>query len=190
MAEGFDYAAHRAMGQGNPDKALVVTFEYASKAMPDGTYKNIEMVRIWLGKNSEVVREVTEDDKRRFSERYEAFKKGEEMPLEGTPISQCAFATPADVSACKAERIFTLEQLAETPDERLQRAKLINLKYKSKDFLEARARIGFVGEMRDQIEALKAQVAVLKEKDGLIDALRSEISELKSNAERPRRKTA
>jgi len=191
MSEGFDYEAHRAMSQGNPDKALLVTFEWASEKQKDGTFKNVEMIRIWMGKNSEVVRKVIPEDIVRFAPRYEAFKKGEEMPLDGTPIALCAFATPADVSACKAERIFTLEQLVETADERLQKSKLINLKYKARDFIEARARTGFVGELRDQINSLKAQVDVLKEKDGLISELRSEIESLRKQVDKPaRRQTA
>src|SRR3990172_3886933 len=112
---GFDYEAHRrAIAGSNPDKALLVSFEYASEKLKSGLFENVEMVRIWMDKNSEVVRKVTDADKVRFAGRYAAFKKGEEMPEEGTPIRLCAFATPADVSACKAERIFTVEQFVET----------------------------------------------------------------------------
>ena len=57
MSEGgFDYEAHRKNLQGNPDKALLVSFEYASEKLKDGSFNNIEMVRIWMDKNQEVVR--------------------------------------------------------------------------------------------------------------------------------------
>jgi hypothetical protein len=165
MSEGgFDYEAHRRSLQGNPDKALLVSFEYASEKRRDGTFDNVEMIRIWMDKNTEVVRRVTESDKLRFTERYEAFKKGEEAPETGTPIRLVPFATPADVSACKSLRIFTLEQLVETADERLSRAKLVNFKYQARDFLEAQRRTGYVGELRDEINHLKAQIEVLKER--------------------------
>lgn len=165
MSEGgFDYEAHRRNLQGNPDKALLVSFEYASEKRRDGTFDNVEMIRIWMDKNTEVVRKVTEGDKLRFTERYEAFKKGEEAPETGTPIRMVPFATPADVSACKSLRIFTLEQLVETADERLSRAKLVNFKYQARDFLEAQRRTGYVGELRDEINHLKAQIEVLKER--------------------------
>lgn len=167
MSEGgFDYEAHRKNLQGNPDRALLVSFEWAPEKRKDGNFDNVEMIRIWLDKNNEVVRKVTEEDKIRFAERYEAFKKGEEVPEHGTPIRMVPFATPADVSACKALRIFTLEQLVETADERLSRSKLINFKYQARDYLEAQQRTGYVGELREEINHLKAQIEVLKERAG------------------------
>lgn len=167
MSEGgFDYEAHRRNLMGNPDKALLVSFKYVAEKQLDGSFKNVEHIIIWIDKNNEVTRKVTEEDKTRFADRYAAFKKGVEMPEEGTPISMCAFATPADVSACRAERIFTLEQLVETPDERLARARLVNFKYQARTWLEAQQKTGYVGELKQQIDQLKAQIEVLKERAG------------------------
>lgn len=160
---GFDIQAYRA-AQSNPDRALLVTFEYAARQKPDGSHENIEMIRIWLGRNDEICRPVTPQDKVRFRDRYDAFLKGETVPPDGTPIAQCALATPANVSACKAERIFTLEQLVETPDERLMRASLVSFKYKCRDWLEAQKRHGYVGEMRSRIERLERENEILKER--------------------------
>ena len=164
MSEGFDYEAHRKMQQGNPDKALLVSFEYAPEKQRDGSFNNVEMIRIWIDKNQEVVRKITPEDKVRFAERYAAFQKGEEAPPDGTPIKMCAFATPADVAACKAERIFTLEQLVETGDDRLIRARLLNFKYAANDWLKSQQRHGYVAELREEINQLKAQVEMLKER--------------------------
>lgn len=167
MSEGgFDYEAHRRNLQGNPDRALLVSFEYASEKKKDGTFQNVEMIRIWMDKNTEVVRKVTEEDKVRFAERYTAFRNNEAIPDEGTPIRLVPFATPADVSACKSLRIFTLEQLVETSDDRLARAQLVNFKYNARDYLEAQRRTGYVGELREEINHLKAQIEVLKERAG------------------------
>lgn len=168
MSEGgFDFESHRKSLQGNPDKALLVSFEYASEKQKDGSFNNIEMIRVWMDKNSEVVRKVTEEDKVRFAERYKAFRNNEEMPPDGTPINMCAFATPADVSACKAERIFTLEQLVETSDERLARARLVNFKYQARTWLESQKRSGYTGELLAEIQHLKAQIEMLKERAGV-----------------------
>jgi len=160
---GFDIQAYRA-AQSNPDRALLVTFEYAARQKSDGGFENIEMIRIWLGRNDEICRPVTDQDKIRFRDRYDAFRKGEKAPVDGTPIGQCALATPANISACKAERIFTLEQLVETPDERLSRSSLVGFKYKCKDWLEAQKRLGHVGEMRERIERLERENEILKER--------------------------
>lgn len=170
MSEGFDYDAYRQQqdaqkGGSDPDRALIVTFEYASKAKGDGTFKNIEMIKIWIDKDNEIIRQVTDDDRTRFAARYAAFKAGEEAPIDGTPINMVAFATPADIAGCRAERIFTVEQIVEKPDERLQKAKLINFKYKCRDWLESQQRSGHVGELREQIDHLKAQNDVLREKN-------------------------
>jgi hypothetical protein len=110
MSEGgFDYEAHRRSLQGNPDKALLVSFEYASEKRRDGTFDNVEMIRIWMDKNTEVVRRVTESDKLRFTERYQAFKKGEEAPATGTPIRLVPFATrgssPSQMRTGKVSRV-------------------------------------------------------------------------------------
>jgi hypothetical protein len=182
MSEGgFDYEAHRRSLQGNPDRALLVAFEYASEKKRDGTFQNVEMIKIWMDKNTEVVRKVSEEDKVRFAERYDAFKRGEEVPETGTPIRLVPFATPADVSACKSLRIFTLEQLVETADDRLSRAQLVNFKYQARDYLEAQRRTGYVGELRDEINHLKAQIEVLKERAG------SPVDELVKKKGRPKK---
>ena len=164
MSEGFDYEAHRKMQQGNPDKALLVSFEYAPEKQRDGSFVNVEMIRIWVDKNQEVVRKVTPEDKVRFADRYASFLKGEEAPPDGTPIRMCAFATPADVAACMAEIIYTLQQLVETNDDRLSKARLLNLKYAANDWLKAQQRHGYVAELREEINKLKAQIEMLKER--------------------------
>lgn len=169
MSEGFDFEAHRRMQQGsNPDKALLVSFQYAAEKQPDGSFQNVEMIKIWLGRNDEIVRKVTPEDKIRFQDRYAAFKAGEALPETGTPVKECALATPADISACKSLRILTLEQLVETADERLQAARLVSFKYRAKDWLEAQKNIGHVGALRDEIDKLKQQNMMLKEQNDLL----------------------
>lgn len=169
MSEGFDFDAYRRSQAGNnPDKALLVTFQYAAVKQEDGSFENVEMIKIWLGRNDEIIRKVTPEDKIRFAERYRAFKEGEEVPETGTPIKECPLATPADVSACKAQKIQTLEQLVETADERLQAQRLVGFKYKCKDWLEAHRNFSHVGKLREEIETLKQQNMMLKEQNDLL----------------------
>lgn len=172
MSEGgFDVQAYLRSQQGNPDKALLVTFYYEAEKQKDASFKNVEMIRIFVDKDNIIERKVTEEDKVRFSDRYEAFKRNEEAPIEGTPISMVAFATPADVSACKAERIFTVEQIVEIADERLQKARLVNFKYRCRDWLEAQRRAGYTAELRDKILSLEEQLKAAREE---IRALRQQ----------------
>jgi len=48
---------------------------------------------------------------------YAAWKKGEELPVEGTPLKQWAVLPPSMLQNCIANHIFTIEQLAEASDE-------------------------------------------------------------------------
>lgn len=160
----FDYETHRALQRGaDPDRGLLVSFEYKAEEK-DGEYQNVPYIRIWMDKNTEVFRKVTEDDKRRFHDRWDAFERNEEAPPEGEPINMVPFATPANVAACKAEKVYTVEQLVETPDNRLQRAALLNFKYMCRDYLESKTRTNYIGEMRAEIERLNKTVALLTER--------------------------
>jgi len=167
----FDIAAYNAERSGvDLDKGLPVTFYWEAEKDEDGKYVNVAYIRIWMSKNSEIVRKVSESDKKRFADRWQAFQKGEEMPEEGTPINLVPFATPANISSCKAERILTAEQLVETPDDRLSRAYLQNFKYQVRDWLASNKDANHIKKMRETIEKQAAQ----------IEALMEEIQEIKS----------
>jgi hypothetical protein len=48
---------------------------------------------------------------------YAAWKKGEELPVEGTPLKQWAVLPPAMLSNLIANHVYTIEQLANASDE-------------------------------------------------------------------------
>ena len=48
---------------------------------------------------------------------YAAWKKGEELPLDGTSLKQWAVLPPAMLQNCIANHLFTIEQLADATDE-------------------------------------------------------------------------
>ena len=54
-----------------------------------------------------------------FKRQYEAFLKGDELPLEGTPIKTWSAITREQVIRLLAANIRTVEELAETPDSAL-----------------------------------------------------------------------
>lgn len=158
----FDHEAYRRQQLGqNPDKALLTTFRYV---YDDKRKEEVPYISIFLGKNDTVDRPATEEDKERFKERWEAFLKGEDKPPAGLPINQVPFATPAEISVCKTEKIYTVEQLLETPDNRLQRAHLLNFRYRCADLMKQLTDSKHVVEMRDEIETLKSQLTAALEK--------------------------
>ncbi|MBY3067460.1 hypothetical protein HFO74_29255 [Rhizobium laguerreae] len=79
-----------------------------------------EFVRIFIAgdKHTEVYREVTENDKLRFSDSYKRFKEGAEAreQLVGTPLAQWAFLKPSQIKELEAINIYTVEQLAALSD--------------------------------------------------------------------------
>lgn len=171
----FDYEHERMIRSGgNPDKALLVTFRYD---IHPKTKMEVPFVNIFLSKNNTVDRPATEDDKKRFPDRWEAFQKGEEVPPEGLPISQVPFATPAEISICKTERIYTVEQLVETPDSHLQRANLLNFRYRCADLLKQLQDSHHIVDMREQLEKLQSQMSAVLEKNA---ELKAELDEERS----------
>jgi len=162
---GFDYAAYQneLRPGADMDKALLVSFHYESEEV-EGEWQNVAYISIFLGKNDTVERPVNEEDKERFADRWKKFLAGEDTPPEGMPVNKVPFANPSNIRACKGEKIYTVEQLCETPDARLQRAHLIEFKYMCRDMMEARNDGTYVQEMRKTIERQGEIIASLQEK--------------------------
>ncbi|MBX5217877.1 hypothetical protein HJC06_10610 [Rhizobium sp. NLR9b] len=79
-----------------------------------------EFVRIFIAgdKHTEVYREVTENDKLRFSDAYRRFKDGAAAreQLVGTPLSQWPYLKPSQIKELEAINIYTVEQMAALSD--------------------------------------------------------------------------
>ena len=178
----FDYEAHRRLQSGNPDKALIVTFRYQYDPKQK---KEVPYTSVFLSKNNTVDRPTSDEDKVRFKDRWEAFQKGEEAPPDGLPINQVPFATPAEISICKAERIHTVEQLVATSEGILQRAHLLNFKYRCADMLKQMNDSQHIVKMRDEIETLKKQIRTLQETNAALKS--SEEQESKPKRGRPKK---
>jgi hypothetical protein len=79
-----------------------------------------EFVRIFISgdKHTEVYREVTDNDKQRFSQAYKRFKEGAAAreQLTGTPLAQWPYLKPSQIKELEAVNIYTVEQLAALSD--------------------------------------------------------------------------
>ena len=113
-----------------------------------------------------------------YGKRYKAFVDGNEAPPEGTPVKEWASISPANLAACKVNKIYTVEQLAEAPDESLQRGGLVGLKYKAIDWLANNADSVVLSRLRDEVDKLKDQLKdqVIKSKTNLTKARRKDVS--------------
>lgn len=166
------------------DDALPVKFKVIARAVEvDGIteYKNVEIAEIKISKNSVTHIEVDEDIIRRFPRHYEQFKKGLSVQTSGTPLDQWPALLPAHVATLKSLDIFSVEQLALSPDQKIALigADGHHLKAKAKAYVSAKTDSGEVlklakvnEELKDtlsaqaeQIEEMKATIAKLaKEK--------------------------
>lgn len=100
-----------------------------------------------------------------FQQQFEAFKKGEEAPLNGTPILGWALLSPAEQKTVIAGGIKTIEDLAAANDEALMRVGMGSRVWKTKaetwlkEVVSAGATAAQMGTLTRDNEALKAQNA-------------------------------
>jgi len=96
--------------------------ESASQNAGRPIFREIERVEILMpGGFNQPVFNVTDAHRQRWPREYEAFKKGQEVSPDGTPIDHWAFLSRAMVHELKALNIFSVEQCAILSDVVLQR---------------------------------------------------------------------
>lgn len=109
---------------------------------------------------------------------YEAWKKGQEIPIDGTPIEAWPGCDQKLAEALKGRNVRTIEQFAEVPDHYLSGIPIPDLRRRqqlARDFLKAK-------EGQSQV------AAELAKRDQIIEKLMREVEELKGGGEdKPKR---
>ena len=119
-------------GASNPDARLVAQFYsvavkqgFESEAQGRPIYKDVDYVRIFVPGDSTSVIEtpVREDHKARFSIQWAHYmnKHGGDAKEVGTPLSQWARLSPAQVEELRALKFYTVESIANASDANIQR---------------------------------------------------------------------
>lgn len=104
-----------------------------------------------------------------FSENYAKWKRGEELPLRGTPIRGWLALSPAQQETLIRMNVLTIEDLASINDEGIQRIGPggIEIKYKAQAALQAAKDTGPVvmenAHLKVEVTGLKGEVDTLKE---------------------------
>lgn len=141
------------------DSALRIKFFYGLKYLPEQSRieerdcfdENIQLeyIEIKIPGGDTIVRVVTPDDKKRFSEKYRQWKLNEGESL-GTPLDVLGF-TNTQKDMCTRANIFSVEQLASVGDSVLQQVGLgaTNMKRRACDFISSKP------VQNDELEALK-----------------------------------
>lgn len=110
---------------------------------------------------------VKQEHKDFYHEAYAAFKRGEEAPLDGFPITEWAPISRASAETLKAMGVFTVENLANVTDTSAQHmpTEFQSLRVKAKRFLEEH------NSEQGQINTLKAENKTLMERLEKLEAL-------------------
>jgi hypothetical protein len=125
---------------------------------------------------------------------YEAWLKGEEAPVDGTPLFAWPGLPREIAEALKATQIFTVEQLAQFQDDRLGRMPFPGMrdwKARAQRFVEAQGDMsatGIADKMKardDEIDRLKSQA---EEKDALLAQLSERLSAVEAQQPAPKRR--
>lgn len=136
-----------APNRDGPDKTIprffikAVLNEFRSTAEARRVFEDKEYVEIIVpGERGTIVEERVKDTHReRWPRAYEAFKGGQELVLEGTPIDEWPAVGPSQALEMKLSNVKTVEQLAGLSDALLSKVVPMGghaLRDKAKRFLE------------------------------------------------------
>lgn len=119
---------------------------------------------------------VLDEHRQRWPRQWEAFEKGLEQPIDGTPINQWPILNNAQVAELKALNIHTIEEMASLSDGGTQQiVGLMTLKQQAIAHLATSKDDGVVYEALDKVEKLEERMtAMLQENKELRAAVESQ----------------
>lgn len=186
----FNHQDFAAEAQNKLDENLLVKFftkqrEDKAASLKEGRpiFKDIEYIDIKVPgqRAGGASRPATFRDKQRFPRHYQAYKQRQEMPLEGTPLSEWPIMTRTQVEELAFHNVKTVEQLVAMSDTLASRFMGMNsLKAKGKMWLENAEETVRINE----IETLKASG---DEKDKRIEKLEAQVEAIMAKFDEPKK---
>lgn len=143
-----------------------------------------------IGDNkTEVVREVTADDRARFPEEYKRFKDGEQELTSGTPLKEWPHLRPAQVKMLQYNNIMNVEHLAQLGDDAILRLGpgIRDLVRAAQAYLEKAKDTGITQHYAAENERLKEQMAQMQAQLAELAARAPAEDESKRGPGRPRK---
>lgn len=135
--------------------------ELASTAAGRPIFKDEERVQyINPGSTHSPVERVTDAHRQRWPEQYAAFKRGQEMAIDGTPLEQWPVVTRAMVLELKALGLYTVEQCASMSDIAVQKVGRggYSLRERAKAYLDDAEAGALTERLNRENEALNSRV--------------------------------
>lgn len=138
------------------------------------------------GNTNSPVLAVTDEHRNRWKEQYDAFRKGEEVSINGTPLEQWAYLPRTAVLELKALDLHTVEQVAGLPDNALHRIGMAgrNIRDMANAYLDEGAAAAITTEALARAEKAEARVAALEkqveELRPMMDRMHSDLMALRN----------
>jgi hypothetical protein len=109
------------------------------------------------------VHRVTDEHRNRWQQQYDAFKKGMETPVEGTPLEEWPALNRAQVAELRGIGILTVEQVAGLSDTATQRVMgLAGLRTRALAYLDDASAIALTEKLSAENDALQLEISTLK----------------------------
>ncbi len=119
---------------------------------------------------------VSDDHRRRWPEQYRAFRAGQELALDGTPLEQWPLLKRSHVLELKAMNFSTVEQLAEMDDQATQRIMGgMRIRTLAKAYIDDAAAGALLAKATADNDRKDAQIAELQSKVGELGTLLNQI---------------
>lgn len=176
--------------QAPQEKGVYAEFSMKAKKIAESGVNGLPIYedRIWIditpaGGNQVVNRWATEKDIARFKQKYDAFIKGVEAPVNGLAVENWPSATPAEVKMLKQANVRTVEDLAMLSETGLKNVGFgaRGLQSKAREFLASAAENGQVAvemvQLKTEVESLKLRNEELERQN---EELRAEFRKMKS----------
>ena len=151
-----------------------VHMEAKSREAGRAIYEEVDYIRIYTpgDKSSVIERPVNVLDEQRFADRYSKWKAGQEQAIMGTPITVLPGMTPAKAEEYRYFKIFTVEQLAEAPDNVGQKFMSFQQdKQRARAFMQVAANNAPIEKMNEELEKRDAQIEEMR---AMIEALQAQ----------------
>lgn len=170
--------------------------EFFIEAAPDNAateqegrpmFRDVEKVRVHIAGDQKTVHtaKVTDLHRQRWKAQYEAFKAGQEAPINGTPLSEWPLLSVSRIKELQAQGIRTVEDLAELRDSALH-----SLGMGGRE-LQKQAQV-FLDSAKDTAQATRL-AKELSQRDDEIALLKSQLAEMNdviNGMKKPARKKA
>jgi hypothetical protein len=151
---------------GNLVEVYWTAVEHTFKSQQEGRpiFEKRAFVRIVSPGGQDIRRQLCPELEERYPQLVKAFKAGESLDISGTPLSQWPALSVDMVATFRAAQIYTVEQLSELSDARLQTLGMGASGYrtKAKAFIEAAAGTADVTRYAKENEDMKARIEELE----------------------------